>query len=275
MVAWGVWAETLSRTAIWEAIKQRRTYALTGDRINLTFVLNGQFMGSICPPSNERQIEVAVQAGDAIDYIDLLHNNQIIYRENGFGQSAPDRRYKVHVEMGWGERHEPFAWDVSMDIVDGVLHDVEPRLRGYGPSESPDDNNFAYTAFQREGNNRVRLSTRTRKNPSLHTAATEGFALEIEGDAHTRLQATINGQVEDVGLGELCDGARSLYTAGFVSPALCFHQAVPASSYQRQFSFTHRQHSLQRDWYTLRVRQRNNQWAWSSPIWVESGSPDV
>jgi hypothetical protein len=25
-----------------------------------------------------------------------------------------------------------------------------------------------------------------------------------------------------------------------------------------------------RDWYYVRVAQRNGQWAWSSPIWVEA-----
>jgi hypothetical protein len=91
-------------------------------------------MGSICAASEERLIEVAVQAGDAIDTIDLLHNNQIIHRENGFGQPATAPRYKVHVEMGWGEQAEPFAWDVAIEVEAGVLREVEPRLRGYGPS---------------------------------------------------------------------------------------------------------------------------------------------
>jgi hypothetical protein len=91
----------------------------------------------------------------------------------------------------------------------------------------------------------------------------------IEGDSATRLRASVNGQDVEVSLDELCSGARSFYTAGFVSPALCFHRAVPASDYERQFTFLHRHQSTQRDWYTVRVKQRNNQWAWSSPIWIE------
>jgi hypothetical protein len=264
----GVWADNLSRDAIWQAIEQRRTYALTGDRIDLAFALNQQFMGSICAASEERLIEVAVQAGDAIDTIDLLHNNQIIHRENGFGQPATAPRYKVHVEMGWGEQAEPFAWDVAIEVEAGVLREVEPRLRGYGPSERPHDDRFAFSDWQREGSNRVCLRTRTRQNPSLHTAATEGLALVIEGDSATRLRASVNGQDVEVSLDELCSGARSFYTAGFVSPALCFHRAVPASDDERQFTFLHRHQSAQRDWYTVRVKQRNNQWAWSSPIWI-------
>jgi hypothetical protein len=269
----GVWATDLTRDALWEAIAQRRTYVLTGDRIALDFRLNGHFMGSMCPPSAERQIEVAVQAGSAIDYIDLLHNNQIIHRENVLGPQGDDHIFKVHVEMGWGEQAEPFNWNVDLQVEDGVLRDVEPRLRGYGPSEKPADDDFAYTEWQRRGDNQVGLRTRTRPNLSLHTASTEGLSLEIEGDAHTRIRATINGQQEIVRLGDLMTGARSFYTSGFVSPAICFHRAAPVSEYERRFTFSHQQASADRDWYTIRVRQRNGQWAWSSPIWVEGRGP--
>jgi len=77
-----------------------------------------------------------------------------------------------------------------------------------------------------------------------------------------------------VQLAELFTGSRTFYLGGFVSPAICFHQAVPRAAYTHRFGFLHRdlRHSqaVPRDWYYVRVRQRNNQWAWSSPIWVEA-----
>ena len=41
--------------AIWEAILARRTYALTGDRIDLAFVLNGRPMGAKVSPCKSRR----------------------------------------------------------------------------------------------------------------------------------------------------------------------------------------------------------------------------
>ncbi|MEI2421986.1 hypothetical protein V6O07_17040, partial [Arthrospira platensis SPKY2] len=58
---------------------------------------------------------------------------------------------------------------------------------------------------------------------------------------------------------------------GFVSPAVCFHQAVPELAYTCRFTLPHEHLSTQRDWYHVRVRQRNDQWAWSSPVLVEAG----
>jgi hypothetical protein len=58
-----VWANQLTRDGIWDALANRRTYALTGDNIRLAFSINGQPMGSILPHAPERRIEVKVTGG--------------------------------------------------------------------------------------------------------------------------------------------------------------------------------------------------------------------
>lgn len=265
----GVWAESLSRDALWDAILSRRTYALTGDRIQLQVAVNNQPMGSIAPADDTRQIEVAVTGGDALDYIDILHNNRIIHRENILPLPIQEGSFKVYVEMGWGEQSEFFNWDVAITLENGSLLNVEPRFRGVGPTDNPHNDHFAYTTLE-TSDSRMHVQTKTHRNPSLHTAATEGFALEIDGTPETCLMLSVNGQSQQISLGELLTGSRTFYTGGFVSPAICIHQAVPAREYRHHFTFTHQTQSTTRDWYYVRVRQRNNQWAWSSPVWVEA-----
>ncbi len=265
----GVWAESLSRHDIWEAIRARRTYALTGDRIDLRFALNEHPLGSISAPAPERWIEVAVEGGDAVDYIDVLHNNRLIYRENVLPAGDEATIYKVYLELGWGEKVDQVAWDVDIQIEAGRLNATEPRFRGYGPTDAPNNQEFAYSGWQQFEQNHIRFYTRTRPNASLHTATTEGLSLEIEGGPHTRLRTVVNGRLHELFLGDLLTGSRTFYLGGFVSPALCFHRAVPKREYTRRFAFLHPCASSGRDWYYVRVRQRNNQWAWSSPIWVE------
>ncbi len=264
-----VWARSLTRDSIWEAIQQRRTYALTGDRIELAFSINDQPMGSLLPPSGERHITVQVRGGGSIDYIEVLHNNCIIHRENVLPTRSASGTYKIAIEVGWGEREEETDWDVSLEVDQGTLCGVEPRFRGYGPTASPEANtDFAYTRLTRSTQNSVHFQTRTRQNPSLHTPSTEGVCLEVEGSAETRLTAIFNGQRQEICLGDLFSGARTFYLGGFVSPAICFHQAVPEIEYERRLTLTHTGSLSGRDWYYVRVRQRNDQWAWSSPIWV-------
>ena len=265
----GVWAENLTRDSIWQAIAKRRTYALTGDRIELAFSLNDGLIGDICPPADNRHIQVSITGGDAIDYVDILHNNQLIHRECVLPRKSIENIFKVYVEFGWGEEPGFTPWQVDLKIENGRLRGVEPRFRGFGPTDSPQDKDMAYTQWERVSQDQVQLITRTRQNPFIHTAATEGMSLEIEADANTLLIATINGKQYQQPIFELLEGAQTYYLGGFVSPAFCFHRAVPVSEYTHTFQFLHHSVANQQDWYYIRVRQKNNQWAWSSPIWVK------
>jgi len=211
-----------------------------------------------------------VRGGGAIDYVDILHNNRVIHRECVLPPRAGQQPVKVHLELGWGEDPEPTPWEVELEITGGKLVKVEPHLRGYGPKDTPSDERFAYTHWRQDRPEHVCLQTLTRQNPSVHTAATEGLVLEIDGDHDTLIRARVNGQQIIQPLDELQNGSRSYYLGGFVSPAICFHRAVPENEYTLNFEFLHRQATKQRDWYYVRVRQKNDQWAWSSPIWVEA-----
>jgi len=80
---WGglcaVWAEQLSRRAIFTALKARRTYALTGARIILLFSVNGAFMGSEIPFTPRRLLCVQVWAPAAVSRLQFLCNGELIH----------------------------------------------------------------------------------------------------------------------------------------------------------------------------------------------------
>ncbi len=269
----GVWAEELTRDAIWQAIQNRRTYALTGDRIQVAFSLNGQPMGTMLPNTPQREINVAVTGGDAIDYVDVLHNNRVVYRWNPTYPTHEDpfaHPLKVYLELGWAERGEDIDWQVELGVIDGDLHAVEPRFRGHEvvAPQSGEEDSYAFSDWRRIGDDGVQFNTRTWGNSTTSTASTQGMCLEIAGSQHTQLAGTINGHPVKVSLADLREGPLAGYLGGFLTPAYCFHRAVPHSEYDIHFDFSHRVPSSQRDWYYIRVRQKNNQWAWSSPIWV-------
>jgi hypothetical protein len=80
----------------------------------------------------------------------------------------------------------------------------------------------------------------------------------------------VNGGSVEIPLRDLLNGPVSGYVGGFMSPAYLFHKAVPEAASTCKLDFTHQATGETRDWYTLRVRQVNDQWAWSSPIWINS-----
>ena len=268
----GVWAEALTRDAIWEALTARRTFALTGDRIQLAFAINGYQMGSATEMDVDRQIDVQVTGGNALDMIEVLRNNQVIHRWTPplVEETQWPQTVKVYVEVGWGERGENVDWDVVLHVADGDLLSVEPRFRGHEivAPQAEEQDRYAFSAWERPNDATVRFTTRTWGNPTTSTASTQGICLELRADTHTRLIGAANGQRVDVAIGDLIAGPHARYLGGFLTPAIYFHRAVPWREYTASFRHTDRVSEPGRDWYYVRVRQRNDQWAWSSPIWA-------
>ncbi len=268
----GVWAEDLSRAALWDAMAKRRTFAITGDRIALQFVLNGNAMGSVIPFARERQLEVSVEAAAAIDYIELLHCNRVIHRESVHQQALDYRRpLKLRLEMGWGELETLTDWEVDLRIAGGELLCIEPHLRGHdiGIPVIDDVTPCVLSHLDYKGGNRVKLRTQSPRNASVTSSATQAITLQVKTNDETEIHGAINGVDVRLPVSDLSRGARSFYTSGFVSPSYVFHRAAPEAEYRHQFSLTHESAGEKREWYYARVRLRNGQWAWSSPIWVD------
>jgi hypothetical protein len=286
-----VWADALTRQSVWEAIAARRTYATTGDRIELAVALNGHPMGAVLPAAAEREIEVAVVGGGALDHVEVLRNNAPLYRWSARAvEPAASGRRKVHLELGWGPRDRDVEWAGHLEVVGGRLLAVEPRFRGLAvvspqkteppPSDAPPAaaspatrTRYAFSSWERSGPAGVRFATRTWGNPTTTTPSTQGLCLEIDGEASTEIRGRINERAVSVTLGDLAEGARAGYLGGFRTPAWCFHRAVPEEESTCRFAVRDRARGDRggapgRDWYYVRVCQRNGQWAWSSAIWM-------
>ncbi len=275
----GVWATSLTRDGIWEALKARRTYALTGDRIRLAYALNGQPMGGMLKHpllayASERQIDILVEAGDAIDVVELIYNNRVLQRwsipDDGTAGAGWQGRCKVTLELGWDEKNRDVEWEVELKIRGGALIGIEPRFRGHDivAPQAVEQAAYAFSHWERADENGVFFKTRTWGNPTTTTASTQGMSLEIEGDANTQLFARLNGQESVVSLGELLQYAQAGYTGGYRTPAYRFSRAATQAEYTWQGSYAHKVQEAGRSWYYVRVRQKNGQMAWGSPVWV-------
>lgn len=81
---WGglaaVWAEALTRRALFDALRARRTVALTGARILLAFHVNDAWMGSELPSNERAQIRIDVIAPETIASVELLKNGVLLRR---------------------------------------------------------------------------------------------------------------------------------------------------------------------------------------------------
>lgn len=269
-----VWAEELTRESIWDALEQRRCYAITGDRIRLATAINGVPMGGVAAASDRREIAVDVRGLDEIDHVEVVRNGETVHRAGPplTWPAARDDTFRgtVGLTLGWGEVGAEVEWSVRLRVDGGRLVAVHPRLHGddvVEPKEG-DSGRYRYSGWRREGPASVTLDTVTRGNPTPATDATQGMVFEIDGDLRTRLVAEINGTEVAYPVGDLLTGARSGYLGGFLSGAYRFDRAVPDHRRVVAVEFEDERPGGAGDWYYARVRQSNDQWAWASPTWM-------
>lgn len=272
----GLWAEAPTREAIWNALIQRRMFALTGDVMDLRFSLNGAPMGSVVEEATERCFEFAVEAGGAIDSVDILCDGELVRRfsqcEMPPAKPADQTVHtKLYLELGWGARHKRCDWEVEFGISEGRIVKVEPRFRGrevVSPVEMVEATTYYESKVLDRRGRSVSFQTVTRGNPNNFTPATQGLCLEVQMPRNAKVFAVLNGQRVAWPLDALIEGARSGRLHDIDSPSWRFHRAPCPHEWQWRGHWIDTAGGNAS--YYLRVRQRNDQWAWTSPVFVRS-----
>ncbi len=87
----GVWAPELSRAAILDAIRKRRTFATTGVKLDLRFTIDGQLMGgevrTNMPPVASVDVGIPVAEGK-LAWLDIIRDGAVVHRYGGEGQHS-------------------------------------------------------------------------------------------------------------------------------------------------------------------------------------------
>lgn len=271
----GVLTTSLSRDNIWEAMRNRKVCCATGDKILIDFRINDATMGDIIK-GNKRQIYVNVIGENAIDYIDIVKNGQTVGRISGsLTPVAPKEdiiRAKVKFEFGWNRLEEHVRWDGNIRISDGKINEVTPCFRGLpftspvkGIKEKPTQVNKIINKADKQ----VDLEMYSVKNPNTVTPSTQAVILDVTMSKSAKFIVEFNGQSFEYTMAEMLDGTKTQFMNGWLSEAIQFHRAIPVSAFSFEHFTTDDQPEKDTDYYYIRVRQRDNQWAWSSPIWVE------
>ena len=126
----------MTRDGIWSALKARRVYGVTGDRIQLDFTVNGHPMGARIVHDGPCQIDVTVRGLDAIDRIELLRDDRVIATHCHQGtwrrpKAGERSRFALRIEAGWGPSSDEIEADAH--IWDGRLSVENGRILGVVP----------------------------------------------------------------------------------------------------------------------------------------------
>ncbi len=87
----GVWAPDLSREALLDAIRARRTFATSGVKLCMRFSLNGSAMGSFVKTDEAPviRVDVAVPPEEgSLAWLQIVRDGQVVHRFGGEGQRS-------------------------------------------------------------------------------------------------------------------------------------------------------------------------------------------
>ena len=270
-----VWATGLTREAIFDAIRRRRTYAVSGDRIELDFRLNGRPMGEELPCTPRRELAVEVEGWDQVDRVEVLKNNRVIHRDFPMDRVPSARSWQrpvaVRFEYGWGpwpalDMTRTCDWDIHIKLEGGVLVDFQPCF-GSGPlDEERRDRVLA------RSDRHLHVQSFTALRQQLDDYSQKGVVLKVLGGPDTRITVELTAPAR-VSLTQtfrqLAESNEMLFAGDFPKESAMLHRLVFADHYRTSFRVTDADAGKETTWYYVRAVQANEQYAWSSPIWVE------
>ncbi len=259
-----------TREAIFQAIRARRTYALTGDRIELEFSVEGAPMGADIAAGRQVEVAFAVRGRDELDVVEVIQDGKVVHRAFALEEEVDlGKPLQVRLEWGWG----PWGalaldricdWEMEVTVEGGRLARFFPCLQSM-----PFDEQRRHR-FHREGENRLQIRSYTARQNAYRENPNQSVVLEIEGDANTAVSLSLKAPCEEKSrhtLGELAHGSVNRFTGPFPKEAWQWHRLVPlwASSLEGRCTLevpAGRSHAY------LRARQKNGHVAWGSPVFM-------
>jgi len=292
----GIWATDLTREAVWDAIEQRRTYGVTGDRIRLWWDLDGHPLGSDLSSVSDRNATVRVDCPRPLDAIELVHDGDVaeIYTHQDEDIEASGR-YRVLVEMGWGptEEYGDFdtlerEWSGAIRVRDGAVTWAQPRFRGFGQSYDLVDDECHFDISTSRAEEDAMLpeldADRTTQAFVVEVDADDDSVIEIDLDDGETLTVPLSDARDDDHLFSFTEASADRLETEFElsgeaieNPDIVYHnahkvrvsRAAPVETCGATVTFEDLPTSDGLDYYYVRAGQRDGQFAWASPIWVD------
>lgn len=261
------------RASIIDAINQRHTYALTGDRILVDFTVDGALMGSSIAAGSEVDIAYDVRCPDELDVIEIVQDGEIVFRDYPKTkidlESATGKPFHVRLEWGWGPWGDLALdrvadWAFGLKLSGGKIISIGPCLQS-----GPFDENRRHR-FDLKSDTELDVISYSARHGAYRENPNQSVVLEIVAPPEARLDLDMHQPVEQrssITVADLHAGSRSIFTGPFPKESYQWHRLVPLPSSHRSGTTRLKMPSGASNIY-LRVRQKNGHIAWASPVFV-------
>jgi len=271
-----VFAPTNDRSAIWEAMMDRRTNALTGNRIHLFAAIDDHIIGSVMDPKDNATLAIEAVAGGFIDSIDVLRNGTLFHRITPQLEPQPiDTSIEpvetiLVLEMGWGARGSSHQWVGNLKLNGGSILAAEPRLRGpdiVSPTEGRDDSKDS--TFIDCTSEELSFDVTANANRNNLTPATQAISLRVQVQKEALVCLNLGDQKFEVPVERLFDGALSENLGTIDTPAFRLH-ALPLPEQWQWHGSIPLGRIENGECVHVKLREKSGQSAWTSPIFCRA-----
>jgi len=258
-----------TREGILEAIRARRTYALTGDRIELEFTVDGAPMGSSIEAGRQAEVAFAVRGRDELDVVEIIQDGRIVQRFFPSEGEFFAHPVQVRLEWGWGPwgalaLDRVCDWAIQVRLERGRIARFFPCLQSM-----PYDERRRHR-FERNGETGLSIRSYTARQNAYRENPNQSVVLEIEGGPEAALLLSLEVpcvQESRHTLAELARGSVNRFTGPFPKEGWQWHRLVPlaASALEGRCAL---EVPAGRSYAYLRARQNNGHIAWASPVFM-------
>ncbi len=272
----GILADGLTRESIFAALKARRTYAVTGDRIELRFEVDGAPMGSVVARRRTPRLQAAMVLEDEAALVEVIKNGRVwrqlpCLADDDADDGESPVEFRLRVEWGWGgmEEQRVTDWRLRLTLSEGEIREVVPHFQS-----GPFDEGRRNRVLER-GESECVWQSYTSRRQAFRGVATNAMIFTIVAPKQARLvlesEQPASRRVERTVAEALASNHVERMGPSFSAETLLMHRALPLARLRHAWEWEDEAAPERpRDYYYLRVQQRNGQMAWSSPIWVEA-----
>ena len=252
-----VLAESLTREAIFEAIRQRRCYAVTSaQRIHVELAVNGLPMGAEGTVSGPVRVRGRVAGTGPIERVDIFRGLELRHTVSPYTAASFEGSSAYRIAWAGSRvrgRDRLTVWDGSLELSAGRILSATPFAM-----ENPEK------GIRRLTESRVEWVSNT-------TGDDDGVDLTLDAPADAILRFRTPVIQLDVTLGDLADGATRVVPAGGVD-LRAFFRRLPARGWSREIELAMEDPAPPpgRHAYWIRVTQEDGAQAWTSPVFLST-----
>ncbi len=249
----GILARSLTREGIWEALKARRTYATTGERILLSVMSGQHHMGEAFTCAGRPRIEVSVHGTAPLYSVQVIRGDRVVY-DHELVRPADHTTGKIRVTWRGARlksRGRHTNWEGSLKIADGNFGSVTEF------------------AFDNPRQGVTHSSDKEIRWSSMTSGDLDGLIVGVDGADNPRFRFESEPISFSFTLSELRSGPITR-EAGRVDQRVevSLARAKPGPE-EVEFIFADEEVGRGTHPYYVRVTQEDGEMAWSSPLYVD------